>query len=85
MRPSDAAQIATSSPSHTAATRDPAFALSIMVARAPKERSCRTAVSIAKRRFCSGAHALNRTGFPGGSNFQVEWSYDEQDDEQIQP
>jgi len=29
--------------------------------------------------------ALNRTGFPGGSNFQVEWSYDEQDDEQIQP
>jgi hypothetical protein len=28
---------------------------------------------------------LNRAGFPGGSNFQVEWSHDEQDDEQIQP
>jgi hypothetical protein len=28
---------------------------------------------------------LNRAGFPGGSNFQVEWSHDEQDDEQVQP
>jgi plasmid stabilization system protein ParE len=29
--------------------------------------------------------ALNRAEFPGGSNFQVGWSHDEQNDEQIQP
>ncbi|VFU08877.1 protein of unknown function [Methylocella tundrae] len=26
---------------------------------------------------------LNRAGFAGGSNFQIGWSHDEQDDEQI--
>ena len=29
--------------------------------------------------------ALNRPGIFGGSNSEVDWSYDEQDDEQIQP
>jgi DNA end-binding protein Ku len=28
---------------------------------------------------------VNRAEFPGGSNFQVGWSHDEQNDEQIQP
>jgi hypothetical protein len=28
---------------------------------------------------------LNRSGNSGGSNSQVEWSHDEQDNEQIQP
>jgi transposase len=28
--------------------------------------------------------AMNRAGFSGGSNFRVEWSHDEQDNEQIQ-
>ncbi|MCO6389362.1 hypothetical protein [Aliihoeflea sp. 40Bstr573] len=29
--------------------------------------------------------ALNRPGFAGGSNFQIGWSHDEQDDEQVFP
>ena len=28
---------------------------------------------------------LNRTGFAGGSNFQIGWSHDEQNDEQVFP
>ncbi len=28
---------------------------------------------------------MNRPGFAGGSNFQVGWSHDEQDDERILP
>ena len=28
---------------------------------------------------------LNRPGIFGGSNFDVDWSHDEQDNEQVQP
>ena len=28
---------------------------------------------------------LNRPGFAGGSNFQIGWSHDEQNDEQVFP
>lgn len=28
---------------------------------------------------------VNRTGFAGGSNFQIGWSHDEQNDEQVFP
>jgi len=30
-------------------------------------------------------HPMNRSGFVGGSNFQIGWSPYEQDDEQILP
>jgi len=26
---------------------------------------------------------MNHPGFPGGSNSEVDWSYDEQDNEQV--
>ena len=29
--------------------------------------------------------SLNRPGFAGGSNFQIGWSHDEQNDEQVFP
>ncbi len=32
-----------------------------------------------------GGLELNRPGIPGGSNSEVNWSHDEQDNEQIQP
>jgi hypothetical protein len=35
--------------------------------------------------FCPVPTALNRPGFAGGSNFQIGWSHDEQDDEQVFP
>ncbi len=31
----------------------------------------------------NAGNGLNRPGFAGGSNFQVGWSHDEQDDEQV--
>jgi hypothetical protein len=33
----------------------------------------------------SSMDALNRPGFAGGSNFQIGWSHDEQNDEQVFP
>jgi hypothetical protein len=32
-----------------------------------------------------GRSKLNRPGFAGGSNFQIGWSHDEQNDEQVFP
>jgi hypothetical protein len=42
-------------------------------------------IALGMRARTLGDVAVNRPGFSGGSNFQVEWSHDEQDDEQIQP
>ncbi len=35
------------------------------------------------RAFLLRAYLLNRPGFAGGSNFQIGWSHDEQNDEQV--
>ena len=43
--------------------------------------NCAARVALPHGRYGSGA--LNRPGFGGGSNFQIGWSHDEQDDEQI--
>ena len=39
----------------------------------------------AHRPVLSASLFMNRPGFAGGSNFQIGWSHDEQNDEQVFP
>jgi glycosyltransferase A (GT-A) superfamily protein (DUF2064 family) len=66
--------IALSTDTVAAATRERARELDLELIELPQWHDVDDATSL----------AMNRAGF-SGSNFQVEWSHDEQNDEQIQP